>query len=410
MSSDAAVAIRAQGVGKRYLLGGESGDLLSERLNQLRGRGRTVREEFWALRGVDLAVAPGEVVGLVGRNGAGKSTLLKILSRITPPTEGSVEMRGRVGTLLEVGTGFHPELSGRENIYLSGTILGMRRHEVTARFDEIVDFSGVEQFLETPVKRYSSGMYVRLAFAVAAHLEPEILVVDEVLAVGDAEFQKRSLGKMHDVSRAGRTVLFVSHNMSAVQSLCRRAVWLEHGRVAQIGDAAPVVSQYLAHAVNSRDESAAVTPVTATLDITRFAVSPNPVDSAAPLTFSISFGARVATRVHELTVLFYSALDLRVAIVDVRELLPVTVVPGEETTIDGRISSVPFVEGEYYVGLGIGTNDFHGNKPGLVRLTVTARPQRSHVVPHRAEYRGIVELETRLSIKGHPAGAETGEH
>jgi hypothetical protein len=182
--------------------------------------------------------------------------------------------------------------------------------------------------------------------------------------------------------------------------------------VAQIGDAAPVVSQYLAHAVNNRDgESAAVTPVTATLDITRFAVSPNPVDSAAPLTFSMSFVARVPTRIHELTVLFYSALDLRVAIVDIRELLPVTVVPGEETTIEGSISSLPFVEGEYYVGLGIGTNDFHGNKPGLVRLTVTARPQRSQVVPHRAEYRGIVELDTRLSIKqGHAAGAAAGEH
>ena len=373
-----------------------------------RRRGASTIDDFWALRDVSFEIPQGDVVGIIGRNGAGKSTLLKILSRITEPTTGRVTLTGRVSSLLEVGTGFHPELSGRENIFLNAAILGMTRAETTRKFDEIVAFAQVEQFLETPVKRYSSGMYVRLAFAVAAHLEPEILVVDEVLAVGDAEFQKRSLGKMHDVSRAGRTVLFVSHNMSAVQSLCRRAVWLEQGRVAQIGDAAPVVSEYLAHAVNSHDaESAATTQVTVDLDITRFAVAPNPVESMASLTFSVSFAARVPTRIHELTVLFYSALDLRVAIVDARELLPVTVVPGEETTIDGKISSVPFVEGEYYVGLGIGTNDFHGNKSGLVRLTVSAKPQRSQVVPHRAEYRGIVELETQLSSRhGHAAAGE----
>jgi len=374
-------------------------------------RGASTIDDFWALRDVSFDITQGDVVGIIGRNGAGKSTLLKILSRITEPTTGRVTLMGRVSSLLEVGTGFHPELTGRENIFLNAAILGMTRAETARKFDEIVAFAQVEQFLETPVKRYSSGMYVRLAFAVAAHLEPEILVVDEVLAVGDAEFQKRSLGKMHDVSRAGRTVLFVSHNMSAVQSLCRRAVWLEQGSVSRIGDAAPVVSEYLAHAVNSADrKSAAAIPITVDLHLTRFAVSPNPVESTASLTFSMSFVAQVPTRIHELTVLFYSALDLRVAIVDVRELLPITVVPGEETTIDGEVTSVPFVEGEYYVGLGIGTDRFHGNKPGLVRLTVTAKPQRNQVVPHRAEYRGFVELETRLGIKqGHVAGSVAGE-
>ncbi len=221
MSSDAAV--RTVGVGKRYRLGGGPSDLLSERL----GRRRRRSEDFWALRDVSVQVAPGEVVGLVGRNGAGKSTLLKVLSRITPPSEGRVELRGRVGTLLEVGTGFHPELSGRENVYLSGTILGMRRTEVRARFDEIVAFSGVERFLDTPVKRYSSGMYVRLAFAVAAHLDTDILLVDEVLAVGDAEFQRKCFGKMDDVARGGRTVVFVSHQLAAVQRLCSRCYWLD---------------------------------------------------------------------------------------------------------------------------------------------------------------------------------------
>jgi lipopolysaccharide transport system ATP-binding protein len=186
---------------------------------------------IWALREVSFGVRPGEVVGLIGRNGAGKSTLLKILSQIVEPTDGRVELRGRIGSLLEVGTGFHPELTGRENIYLNGAILGMKRHEITRKFDEIVAFAGVEKFLETPVKRYSSGMYVRLAFAVAAHLEPEVLLVDEVLAVGDVEFQKKCLGKLHDVGKEGRTVLFVSHNLAALQTLCRRGVVLRDGQV-----------------------------------------------------------------------------------------------------------------------------------------------------------------------------------
>ncbi|MGC8669458.1 MAG: ABC transporter ATP-binding protein, partial [Chthonomonadales bacterium] len=177
-------------------------------------------QSIWALKDVSFEVQPGEVVGIIGRNGAGKSTLLKILSQITEPTEGRVEMRGRVASLLEVGTGFHPELTGRENIYLNGAILGMTRREIDRKFDEIVDFSGVERFIDTPVKRYSSGMYLRLAFAVAAHLDPEILIVDEVLAVGDAAFQKKCLGRMGEVARSGRTVLFVSHNMAAVKALC----------------------------------------------------------------------------------------------------------------------------------------------------------------------------------------------
>src|SRR5271156_1494177 len=195
------------------------------------GAARPAREEFWALKGISFDVRRGEVVGLIGRNGAGKSTLLKVLSRITEPTEGRVRIRGRVARLLEAGTGFHPELTGRENVFLNGAILGMSRVEIQRKFDEIVAFAGVEKFLDTPVKRYSSGMYVRLAFAVAAHLEPEILVVDEVLSVGDAEFQKKCLGKMQDVSGHGRTVLFVSHNMATVQALCNRAIVLQNGAV-----------------------------------------------------------------------------------------------------------------------------------------------------------------------------------
>ena len=202
-------------------------------------------EEFWALKDVSFEIKQGEVVGIIGRNGAGKSTLLKILSRITEPTSGRITLRGRVASLLEVGTGFHPELTGRENIFLNGAILGMNRQEVRRKFDEIVDFAEVEKFLDTPVKRYSSGMYVRLAFAVAAHLEPEILVVDEVLAVGDAAFQQKCLGKMKDVSQGqGRTVLFVSHNMGAMRSLCQRAVYLKAGKVVRDGRAGEVIDVY----------------------------------------------------------------------------------------------------------------------------------------------------------------------
>lgn len=215
------------------------------RFNKPDGNDRGQGEEFWALKNVSFDVQQGDVVGIIGRNGAGKSTLLKILSKITEPTSGKVKIKGRVASLLEVGTGFHPELTGRENIYLNGAILGMTRLEINRKFDEIVAFSEIEKFLDTPVKRYSSGMYVRLAFAVAAHLDPEILIVDEVLAVGDASFQKKCLGKMSDVSKGGRTILFVSHNTTALKSLCSKAVWLNSGQVMLQGEMSEVVSNYI---------------------------------------------------------------------------------------------------------------------------------------------------------------------
>lgn len=209
-------------------------------------RPRHDSEPFWALKNVSFTVEPGQVVGIIGRNGSGKSTLLKVVAQITAPTAGEVHLRGRTGTLLEVGTGFHPELSGRENVFLNGAILGMSRAEIARKFDEIVAFSGVEEFIDTPVKRYSSGMQTRLAFSVAAHLEPEILIVDEVLAVGDAEFQKKCLGKMNEVSREGRTILFVSHNMSAVDQLCNRVIWLDRGKIVEDAtDVYSVSSKYL---------------------------------------------------------------------------------------------------------------------------------------------------------------------
>ena len=216
-----------------------------------KGNGLRGNNTIWALKDVSFEVQQGEVLGIIGRNGAGKTTLLKILSRVTEPTEGEVRIRGRVGSLLEVGTGFHPELTGRENIFLNGAILGMSKEEIKRKFDEIVSFAEIEKFLDTPVKRYSSGMYVRLAFAVAAHLEPEILIVDEVLAVGDAEFQKKCLGKMGDVAKEGRTVLFVSHNMTAVRTLCGRAIRLDQGRLFIAGEVYQVISEYLKCGANS---------------------------------------------------------------------------------------------------------------------------------------------------------------
>jgi lipopolysaccharide transport system ATP-binding protein len=268
--------ISVEGVGKRYRIGAAHSGVLAEQLQRivtaplgLLRRARTeepshmtaprdTEGELWALRDISLQIDAGEAVGLIGPNGAGKSTLLKLLSRITLPTEGRIVLRGRVATLLEVGTGFHPELSGRENIFINGAILGMRRREIEAKFDEIVEFSGIGRFIDTPVKRYSSGMYVRLAFAVAAHLEPEILLVDEVLAVGDADFQRKCLGKMAEVSARGRTVVFVSHNLSAVQRLCSRAYWIGGGTIASEGPTAEVIAAYMRQSGSRQEGGEAV--------------------------------------------------------------------------------------------------------------------------------------------------------
>lgn len=268
--------IKVEGLGKRYLIGHERAESYTTFrdviTNNVRGFGKNIKklfatdgsnniigdqiEEFWALKNLNFEIKQGEAVGIIGSNGAGKSTLLKVLSRITEPTIGRIEIKGRMASLLEVGTGFHPELSGRENIYLNGAILGMSRAEIKRKFDEIVDFSGVEKFLDTPVKRYSSGMYVRLAFAVAAHLESEILIVDEVLAVGDAEFQKKCLGKMGEVTKEeGRTVLFVSHNIGAIDDLCNSAILLNNGTLLRRGSTREIVKEYLKSPVKISSES-----------------------------------------------------------------------------------------------------------------------------------------------------------
>ena len=255
--------ITVENISKQYIIDHQKGkgantlrDVIAENFRAMFGskkdKNAVTHEEFWALRDVNFAIEQGDRVGIVGHNGAGKSTILKILSKIIEPTTGTVRIKGRVASLLEVGTGFHPELTGRENIYLNGSLLGMSRSEIKKQFDEIVAFAGVEKFLDTPVKRYSSGMYVRLGFAISAHLDPEIMIVDEVLAVGDAEFQKKSLGKMRDNSASGRTIIFVSHNLTAVQALCNKTLYFEKGRLIEQGETNQVIASYLSKVSKTR--------------------------------------------------------------------------------------------------------------------------------------------------------------
>jgi lipopolysaccharide transport system ATP-binding protein len=348
------------GLGKRHV--STLRDELTERLSLSGRRTRASKSDFWALNGVSFSIQKGDAVGIIGRNGAGKSTLLKVLSQITPPTTGRITMRGRVASLLEVGTGFHPELTGRENIYLNGAILGMARREISRKFDDIVAFAEVDKFLDTPVKRYSSGMYVRLAFAVAAHLEAEILIVDEVLAVGDAAFQQKCLDKMGSVSKGGRTVLFVSHNMNAVDTLCSRAVLIDGGRVAADGKAGEIIGRYLRSV-----RGAVTTPLLERTDRTgnggiRFKdISVMEVDgeenggSATDIIVRTdvvsSYPNGVSARL---------ALSIRTAgdvgLISCDSLLKgnTYVIPGlSESRLTCRICSPPLNQGEYYVNIAI---------------------------------------------------------
>jgi lipopolysaccharide transport system ATP-binding protein len=311
------------------------------------------------LRDVSFEVKRGEVLGVIGRNGAGKSTLLKLLSRITPPTTGRVEVRGRVGTLLEVGTGFHPELTGRENVFLNGAILGMRRAEIKRKFDEIVDFAGVEQFIDTPVKRYSSGMYVRLAFAVAAHFEPEIMLVDEVLAVGDAEFQKKCLGKMGDVAKGGRTVLFVSHNLAAIENLCSRVLLIEMGRGRHFAAAAAGVREYLRELINTTRQDLAVREDRQGTQIIRFTGFTLHDEHGRPLA-SLQCGRKCFLRFafenprrRELGSLGFAVgiddqMGLRVAHLGECAEADLSRVPADVRSIEIRIDKLPLMPGRYF--------------------------------------------------------------
>jgi lipopolysaccharide transport system ATP-binding protein len=408
--------ISIENLSKRYLVGHRSGE--RERYTALRDviarevcnftrkatdafRGRQIVqgdevEEFWALKNVSFEVKRGEVIGIIGRNGAGKSTLLKILSRITEPTEGRVRLRGRVASLLEVGTGFHPELTGRENIFLNGAILGMTRSEIRQKFDEIVAFAEVDKFLDTPVKRYSSGMYVRLAFAVAAHLETDILVVDEVLAVGDASFQQKCLAKMQDVAGHGRTVLFVSHNMTAMQALCARVIRMERGRVAGDGDAKLEIKQYLSSSSPSKLQGQHVRPGP-DLTIINSAFSPNPVESRSDVRFKMEIVASSCVKLNEASLLLHSVERTRVGIIDLRPAgFPFSMEAGECLRIEAQLRSIPLVENQYVISLWIDSSSFVGEVSDFAELTVTPHQSNLLYSPYRPEVRGWVEFDSEI--------------
>jgi len=377
------VALRVENLSKLYTIGRAHAraaaydtlrDQIAYRVRSLfsRDRRRSSRTtQFWALDDISFEVKQGEVVGVIGRNGAGKSTLLKILSRITAPTKGRAQIYGRVGSLLEVGTGFHPELTGRENIFLNGAILGMSSAEISRKFDDIVAFSEIEQFVDTPVKRYSSGMYVRLAFAVAAHLEPEVLIVDEVLAVGDTAFQAKCLGKISEVASHGRTVLFVSHNMAAVQHLCNKAIFLEQGKLVFEGETSDVVDRYLHKATRDSHTGHAVDLVSSParppaykqmltrleLYTDRNVLSTGSVKMGAPLTFQISFRTDRAVPAMDLTLVFNDHLGR--CVLELSSLYqhdrPVAQGAGEHTFCCD-IPSLTLLPGDYMVSVFLDIN------------------------------------------------------
>jgi lipopolysaccharide transport system ATP-binding protein len=408
--SDAIITV--ENLSKKYLVGHQSGSQSRSNYTALRDvigreirnvarqtvgvvRGRQIVqgdevEEFWALKNVSFEVKQGEVVGIIGRNGAGKSTLLKILSRITEPTQGRVVLRGRVASLLEVGTGFHPELTGRENIFLNGAILGMTRREIQKKFDEIVAFAEVERFLDTPVKRFSSGMYVRLAFAVAAHLEPEILVVDEVLAVGDAEFQQKCLGKMDDVSRReGRTVLFVSHNMSAIERLTERAILLSGGNVTYMGDPQSAVHRYM---TENRGDSTVEFDVRNTrrvyrgtgearITFLRFNRAMPRFQFNEPITYSIGIIAEHALSCVRASMTVYKKDGSPVGSSFSGDIAGIE--PGEEFELNVTLPSSRLAPGSYYCGVAIGKGD---NLAGHTDYDAVLETLFFDVMPEQTEF------------------------
>lgn len=354
---------------------------------------------FYALDNISFNVEPGESIGIIGKNGAGKSTLLKILSKITPPTSGKIVCRGRIASLLEVGTGFHPELTGRENIFMNGSILGMKRAEIKKHFDDIVEFSGVAKFIDTPLKRYSSGMQLRLAFSVAAHLEPEILVIDEVLAVGDAEFQKKCIGKMNEVSKSGRTVLFVSHDMNAIEQLCSKVLVLSNGKIASFGDTSTGIIEYL-QANNDFDFAQVSLTKDVSLDVLRF--QKQDVVSGQTLSFEVGLSTTLSTKptIHDFCLLVYSLKGVRVAVIDLRPYIDSFNYDGNKISFSAQVEDFNLVEGEYSVGLFCYINETRKEILDLAQLRV--KPNFLYypkINAYQPQYRGFVELANKIQVQ-----------
>ena len=382
-------------LGKKYRIKHLSGSYLSLRERMLNAFkfSDTQAEDFWAVNDVSFNVQPGESIAIIGRNGAGKSTLLKILSKITPPTKGRIITRGRMASLLEVGTGFHPELTGRENIFFNGSLLGMKRKEIESKFDEIVEFSGVEKFLDTPLKHYSSGMQLRLAFSVAAFLEPEILIIDEVLAVGDAEFQKKCLGKMEDVSKSGRTILFVSHDLAAVEKLCPRTILLRNGAIELIAETGIVINHYL----HTKLQTVVHKELVADVRLTKFDFGKERIISNGNTPFEIVLEYdKEKPVITEFCILIYTLRGFRVAILDLRAYADNFVHKNKTITIKGDVLKLNMVEGDYSLGLHYGINYSVGAALELTTITVTD-DQNSVVQKYQPQYRGVIELDFNLS-------------
>jgi len=354
----------------------------------------------WSLRDINFDVEEGDAIGIIGRNGAGKSTLLKILSRVTSPTSGSIKIKGRVASLLEVGTGFHPELTGKENIFLNGAILGMRNAEIKRKFDEIVDFAGVERYIDTPVKRYSSGMYVRLAFAVAAHLESEILIVDEVLAVGDAEFQKKCLGKMGDMSKGeGRTILFVSHNMDSIRTLCKKGILLKDGMInfkGTINDTISAYSKVRSQSLRSEIENF---PLNNSVVLKNFKIHNATITSHEDLKFTLCIENISINNIAAMALLVYDEYEQRIAVIDLRneELFKISALK-ENFQIDGILKNLPLLPGKYQFGLYFQSNLISGDFNDILHFEVFQKINSGIILPYDVSVRGKIEIEHEFSI------------
>jgi lipopolysaccharide transport system ATP-binding protein len=392
--------LEIQHITKKFKLGARQESYLSLRdviSNTFQKKARNDKT-FFALNDVTFDVYPGESIGIIGKNGAGKSTLLKILSKITPPTSGKIICRGRIASLLEVGTGFHPELSGRENIYMNGSILGMRKFEIDKHFDAIVNFSGVENFLDTPLKRYSSGMQLRLAFAVAAHLEPEILIIDEVLAVGDAEFQKKCLGKMSEISKSGRTVLFVSHDMNAIEQLCNKAIILQKGILKKQGETSKLISDYLNENKNFNFNEIKLSEGVSLID---FKFYPDEITSGENINFNILLQSvsNKKLNISDFCLLIYSAKGVRVTIIDLRPFLKFFAKNGNTFQLKGTIEKINLIEGDYSVGLYYNIEETAKEILDISRIRIKpAANTHTEVKPYLSQHRGYIELMNNIKI------------
>lgn len=390
--------LEIQNLSKKFVLGAKKESYLSLRdmIAQPFNKSKPTNT-FYALDDVSFNVNPGESIGIIGKNGAGKSTLLKILSKITPPTSGRIISRGRIASLLEVGTGFHPELSGRENIFMNGSILGMRKQEIAKHFDAIVEFSGVEKFIDTPLKRYSSGMQLRLAFAVAAHLEPEVLVIDEVLAVGDAEFQKKCLGKMNEVSKSGRTVLFVSHDMNAIEQLCSKTIILQKGKLKAYGDTHQLINAYLNEDNNYQKSNVSLSE---NVFLEQMSFDTNDFYSGEDLHFSVKLRfTHLRPVVNDFCILIYSLKGTRVGIIDLRPHLHKMTVTENRLTLQGSLQNFNLVEGEYSLGLFCNINDERKEILDVNQIRIKPSKASGQVGNiYLPQYRGFLELTDKIKI------------